>query len=289
MGSAAIDYESDPSNPIFQRMVILGGRGWTVYELPEDPSALLKLVYESGDTIERATCEKFPWAHNAEVEDVSAPASDNFPNNTLWVKSNLFQDEEYLEELEEYNDPDDAGCADQGDGTVGACPMKDTVDFLSSESGPTIENTVVGSACGRLLSVVATEASSVALIYDITEITKPQIFKVIHLAESVKDKSVGLAYNDGTVGEIVPRSIQFLLPHESPSGKAALLITGEQSGTASLWNFRCAGDDDQTKYISAKLNSVPSSSAVATTSLGSRTWVVTTVISSILSVRVWLF
>jgi len=60
-GSSAINYEDDPKNPIFHRMVLFGGRGWSIYELPENPEALLKLVFDSGDDGERKSCEEFPW------------------------------------------------------------------------------------------------------------------------------------------------------------------------------------------------------------------------------------
>lgn len=61
LGSSAINYEVNSTHPIFHRMVLYGGRGWSIYELPENPDALLKLVFDSGDDGERTSCEQFPW------------------------------------------------------------------------------------------------------------------------------------------------------------------------------------------------------------------------------------
>ena len=69
VGSSAIDYELDPANPTFHRMVMFGGRGWTIYELPKNPEALLKLVFDSGDDMETTVCEQIPWAYNAEADE----------------------------------------------------------------------------------------------------------------------------------------------------------------------------------------------------------------------------
>ena len=176
IGSNAIDYESDPANPIFHRMVLIGGRGWSIYELPEDPNNLLKLVFDSGDAVEATGCEHFPWAHNSVQDEESAPA-DNFPNNTLWQ----IADEELREILKLANDPAEDGCIDQGDGTPGACSMSGTIDGRSAKDGSSVEQVVVGEACGRLLAVTAVEKNSIGLLFDITELTSPDLKKVFHL------------------------------------------------------------------------------------------------------------
>ena len=235
IGSTSIDYEVDPKNPVFERMVMFGGRGWTVFELPENPHALLKLVYDSGGSIEQEICEKIPWAHNTEQDDAYAPAAD-FPNNTLWQ----VYDEEDREELIEYNDPEQKGCEDQGDGTPGACPYSKTVDRASTKDGPAVEKVVSGVACGRLISFVTTEKSSVGLLYDMTDITSPDLKQMFHLSPGTRDRSPGLAYNDGTIGEVDPEITFFLSDNESPSGNGGIMVIGAHSGTISFWEFECA-------------------------------------------------
>ena len=239
MGSTAVDYESDPSNPIFYRMVLFGGRGWSIYELPEDPNDLLKLVFDSGDYVERTTCEVFPWAHNAVQDDGYSPA-ENFPNNT-YFKS--LDDEDDIEDLLKMNDPDEDGCADQWDGTPGACPLSETVDAESSRKGPQVENIAVGEACGRLIAFVTTEGNSVGLLFDITKVNAPELKKAIHLSPASRYKSPGVAYNDGTIGEHDTEQFEVIPANRSPTGKAALIISGAYSGTLSFWEFECAEEE----------------------------------------------
>lgn len=42
VGSNAIDFESDPSNPIFHRMVLKGGRGWSILNF-----LTIQMIYSS--------------------------------------------------------------------------------------------------------------------------------------------------------------------------------------------------------------------------------------------------
>lgn len=239
LGSTAIDYDTDPQNPIFYRMVMQGGRGWSIYELPENPDGLLKLVFDSSDYLERVGCEIFPWSHNAKMDEEDSPTA-NFPNNTLWK----IADEELRKVLIEKSDPEHDGCSDQGDGTPGACPMSGTIDGSSSKEGPGVETIVTGVACGRLFTVTATEKSSVAYLFDITNVGNPELKKVFHLSEATQHKSPGLAYNDGTIGEIDPENIVFLPAEKSPTRKPSLLFAGAFSGTISYWEFDCIDEDE---------------------------------------------
>ena len=234
VGSTAIDYESDPSNPIFNRMVLFGGRGWSIYELPDDPEDLLKLVFDSADTMEKDGCSGFPWSHNAIQDDEYAPVSG--PNNTLFQ---YLEDEEDRQELINNNDPEIDGCLDRGDGLPGACPLSQTMDLESRKEGAAIANVIVGEACGRLVAAMATEKSSIAMLFDITDMTTPDLLKVFHLTPVSENKNIGLAYNDGELGEVDPETGLFLTAEESPSGKAGIMFAGAHSGTVSFWEFEC--------------------------------------------------
>ena len=240
VGSYSIDYESDPSNPIFYRMVLFGGRGWSIYELPEDPENLLKLVFDSGDAMEEEGCKFYPWAYNAKIDDEYAPIDG--PNNTYFLSLDPEDDEKTIEGMMERNDPEDKGCDDQGDGTPGVCPLSETVDNESEKDGPAIENVIVGVACGRLVATMAAEKNSIAMMFDITDITSPDLIKVFHLSPASQYKSFGLAYNDGEIGEIDPESAVFVSAADSPTGKEGIFWSGAQSGTVSFWEFDCKED-----------------------------------------------
>ena len=236
LGSTAIDYESDPTNPIFYRMVMFGGRGWSIFEVPQDRESVLKLVFDSADDAERTSCAAIPWAYNAVLEDVHAPVG-----GALW---NSLEDEGDLDDIRDMNDPEKDGCADQGDGTPGACPYPGTVDAQSDGGGPDFEHVVTGVACGRLVAIAATEKSSMAWLYDITNIASPTLIKNFHLSPANQFKSPGLAYDDGTIGDLGPEWFYFLSPQDSPSGKAAVMFTGGYSGTLSFWEFDCVEHDE---------------------------------------------
>jgi len=266
VGSNSIDFESDPKNPIFYRMVLFGGRGWSIYELPENPRNQLKLVFDSGDVMEHEGCNSFPWSHNAVMDEEMAPVTG--PNNTL-VKA-LEADEEFddIADIAEFSDPDEKGCLDQGDGTPGSCPLSQMVDNRSGQDGAGVENVIVGEACGRLVTAMATEKNSVAMLFDITDITTPELLQVFHLSPAVRDKSFGLAYNEGEIGEIDPESGVFLAAEVSPSGKAGILWAGAVSGTVSWWEFDCEED-------SKKQNEHPASAAASSSQFSQPAWVAT--------------
>lgn len=238
LGSSAIDYELKPSNPTFMRMVMFGGRGWTIFELPDNPEKLLKLVFDSGDDMATSVCEQIPWAYNADTDEERAPTNTSGANHTLWNYN-----EGIRETLLEKNDPSGDGCIDQGDGTPGACPMNASIDTASDGGGVQVEHIETGVACGRLVAVVASEKSSVAWLYDMTNIASPNLIKTFHLSPASEGKSPGVAYNDGTIGEIDPENFTFLSKEDSPSGKAAILFGGSHSGTLSYWEFDCLEED----------------------------------------------
>jgi hypothetical protein len=62
VGTESIDY-SDPTAPVFKKLVAIGGRGLSIYKFSSDEG--LELVWDSGDEFEREGCAAFPWAHNA--------------------------------------------------------------------------------------------------------------------------------------------------------------------------------------------------------------------------------
>ena len=155
-------------------------------------------------------------AYNGILEDEHAPVG-----GVLW---NYLDDEDDRDDLRKNNDPAEDGCEDQGDGTPGACPFPGTIDAQSDGDGPDFEHVITGVACGRLIAVAATEKSSMAWLYDITNIASPTLVKAFHMSPANQFKSPGLAYDDGTIGDLGPEWFYFLSPQDSPSGRAAPAI-----------------------------------------------------------------
>ena len=174
-----------------------------------------------------------------------APTED-FPHNTLWrlANANETYDEGLIEELREGSDPQEKGCEDRGDGLPGSCPMSGRVDKESKDYGPAFENIAVGVACGRLVSVIATEKSALVWLYDITKMVRPSLIKVFSVSPISETKSPGLAYNEGTLGELNMQNYFIVDASESPTGKAAVVFDGSASGTLSFWEFECGEPDD---------------------------------------------
>lgn len=137
------------------------------------------------------------------------------------------------------NDPEEDGCADQGDGEPGACPLGKTVDERSLKDGYAAEAIVYGDACGKNFLVTVSEKNSVGFLYDVTDISNPKLAQVFHLSLASETKNPVVAYEDRSLGEIDAESIIFFDEDESPSGKAAVLFAGAFSTTTSYWEFDC--------------------------------------------------
>ena len=142
------------------------------------------------------------------------------------------------------NDPEEDGCEDGGDGNPGACPLGQTVDERSQKDGYAPESIVVGKACGRLYTITVSEKNSVGFLYDISDITSPELVKVFHLSPESETLNPSLAYEQGVIGEIDAESIIFLSEEDSPTGVPGVLFAGAFSGSVSWWEFTCKDDSD---------------------------------------------
>jgi hypothetical protein len=231
IGSSMVDY-SDPEAPNIYRMVIIGGRGVTVFKVTDSG---LEQIWDSGSQFEEAGCASFRWAHNGIQDEEFSPVDGPFY---------VYTDDGLRETIDEMNDPEKDGCDDGGDGQPGACPLGQTVDDRTSKDGYAAETVVIGEACGKTYAVTVSEKNSVGFSYDITDITNPKLAQVFHLSPESETYNPGIAYEARVLGEIDAESIQFLSEEESPTGNVAVLFSGAFSGTASLWEFDCTNDGD---------------------------------------------
>lgn len=113
------------------------------------------------------------------------------------------------------------------------------------KDGYAAEAIITGSACGKEYLVTVSEKNSVGYMYDVSDITSPELVQVFHLSPDSETKNPVVAYADRTLGEIDAESILFFEKDESPTGNAAVLFAGAFSTTTSYWEFEC-GEEDTT-------------------------------------------
>mmetsp|Transcript_47124 Transcript_47124/g.102524 ORF Transcript_47124/g.102524 Transcript_47124/m.102524 type:complete len:274 (-) Transcript_47124:63-884(-) len=231
LGSSAIDF-SNAAAPIFGNVVAMGGRGMSIYR---DTGSRLELEWDSEGSFEKEVCAKYPKSYNGIQDEEFSPKMGS--GNDLYVAGSTSAD--LKEAIDDMNNPSEDGCSDGGDGTAGACPLGNTIDWRSPKDGAGAEAVVAGRACGSLIAVTATEKQGVAFIYDITNIASPQLLFVKHLSEISETQNPGIAYQSRTLGDIDPESMIFLEASDSPSGKAGIMFAGAWSGTLSFWEFTC--------------------------------------------------
>jgi len=233
IGSTAVDY-SNSTAPIFKGAVGFGGRGISIYKASD-----MKLIWDSGSDFEREQCKAYPWSHNSLQDEEFSPMTG--PGNDLYAS--LDPSAGLAETIAELNDPNVDGCEDGGDGKPGACPLSGTVDERSLKDGAGPEAIVVGHACGSTLIVTATEKQGTAFVYDASNPKAPTLLFVHHLSPASEKKNPGVAYADGTLGDIDPESSVFLDAAASPTGKAGMMFGGAWSGTISFYEFQGCSDD----------------------------------------------
>jgi hypothetical protein len=72
IGSDAVDY-SDPTAPVVEKVVALGGRGISIYKLPGSYDAEIEFIWDSKSDFEVEGCSTFPWSHNGVQDEDYAP------------------------------------------------------------------------------------------------------------------------------------------------------------------------------------------------------------------------
>ena len=72
--------------------------------------------------------------------------------------------------------------------------MTDWVEAESESQGPAVEQLVLGVACGRLITALATEKAGAGFLFDITDVTSPFDCQVFPLdsGKSIQECSIGI-------------------------------------------------------------------------------------------------
>lgn len=239
IGTAGVNYD-DTSAPILEKIVGIGGRGMSIFRVPSSTSADLELVWESGSDFEEETCDKFPWANNAVMDEDFAPLCSDGPGEQC-ARYTIFNNDDDRGNIEERSSELDDGC-DLGGGVFGACPMSKTVDEKAQEDGLAVEAVVVGVACDHLVAVACGENNGVCLLYDITDVSSPKRLKTFHLSPANENKNPDQSYRVD-MGDLDSETILFLSPEKSPTGHSGILFAGAISGTLSFYEFECVNPD----------------------------------------------
>lgn len=228
--SGAVDY-SNPKNPVLQKLLMNGGRGLSAWKIPTSYEETISLAWETGSDFEVQGCKSVPWAHNAFVDETYASVGSTFyqlsPGDRSAIQYN--------------NNPNEGGCANSGNGgEAGACPLPHTIDMVSpQESGMTPYSVVAGVACDRLFILGTADTNQDAFLYDVSDFSNPTLIQVLNLSPASQTKSPGVAYSDGTLGDVNPEHTHFLNASESPTGNPGILIGGTLSGTLSFYEIQC--------------------------------------------------
>ena len=127
------------------------------------------------------------------------------------------------------------------------------------ESGLEVVSLAAGVVCGgRLFVLSAGESNQNAFLYDASNIENPQLVQVLNLSPESQFKSPGVAYQDGSLGDVDPEHKIFVPADQSPTGKDGVIIGGTLSGTISFYEFVCASDS-----TTATMNGVSSKNGLS--------------------------
>lgn len=100
VGSLAVNYDNTDA-PVMDRVVGFGGRGISLFRIPDGVNEEIAFVWDSSSDFETRTCALFPWAHNAVMDEEFAPVG-----GPRWTLS----DDDDREDIEARNDPNRDGC-----------------------------------------------------------------------------------------------------------------------------------------------------------------------------------
>ncbi|MDT0308161.1 choice-of-anchor I family protein [Streptomyces sp. DSM 44917] len=133
-----------------------------------------RVVWDSGDALERLTAERFPADFNTDNSE---------------------------------NDP----------------------DSRSDAKGPEPEGVTVGSVNGRTYAFAGLERVGGIVAHDLSDPRNPRLAGYINSRDFAGDPEAG------TAGDLGPEGLAFIPAHDSPNGRALLVVGHETSGTTAVY------------------------------------------------------
>jgi hypothetical protein len=112
----------------------------------------------------------------------------------------------------------------------------DSFDTRSDAKGPEPEALALGQIGERTYAFVGLERIGGVVVYDITDPAQPRFVTYANNRDFAGDAAAG------TAGDLAPEGIVFVSADQSPTGKPALLVANELSGTTTFWDIEVAGE-----------------------------------------------
>jgi hypothetical protein len=117
--------------------------------------------------------------------------------------------------------------ADNGDNNL---------DSRSDDKGPEPEGLTIGEIDGKMYAFVGLERISGIMVYDISNPVKPDFVQYFNNRNFIADPDTAAA------GDIGPEGLVLISPSQSPTGRFALAVANEVSGTVSIYDIEVVPD-----------------------------------------------
>ena len=122
--------------------------------------------------------------------------------------------------------------SDGNSGTGGFNAM----DSRSPAKGPEPEGIAVGKAFGMQLAFVGLERQNGVMAFDVSNPASPRFLDYLNTADYTKVSGANYTSNTNA-GDVSPEGILFVSASDSPTGKPALMVSYELSGTTAIYNL----------------------------------------------------
>lgn len=110
-----------------------------------------------------------------------------------------------------------------------------SMDTRSDNKGPEPEGIAIGNAFGMTLAFVGLERQNGVMVFNISDPTKPTFLNYLNTTNYTATSGANYATNTNA-GDVSPEGILFVRASDSPTGKPALFVSYELSGTTAIYN-----------------------------------------------------
>lgn len=112
-----------------------------------------------------------------------------------------------------------------------ASNTNNTRDDRSDNKGPEPEGVIVGEAYGNRYAFIGLERIGGVMVYEINNPFSPRFIQYIN------NRNFAVPTNTMAAGDLGPEGLQFISAENSPTGKPALVVANEVSGTTTLYEI----------------------------------------------------